>query len=155
MNQIYENYETCYTKGPYRQQLKEGGGEVHPCNFDCRGIVMTDSPLVCDRFRVGWCVNWGLMIVRGRGCVEFSICDLGGGGYVEVGVDWWVVEDDSLSIYPFSVAQRVSVLAVWVDDRSRVGSFLVEFPVSLDVGNFFLSVELCPKSAIYRVCDGR
>ena len=55
---------------------------------------------------------------------------------VEVGVDWWVVEDDSLSIYPFSVAQRVSVLAVWVDDRLRVESFLVESLVSLYVGNF-------------------
>ena len=36
---------------------------------------MTDSPLVRDRFGVGWCVSRGLMIVCGRGCVDFSICD--------------------------------------------------------------------------------
>ena len=41
---------------------------------------------------------------------------------------------------PFSVAQRVSVLAVCVDDRPRVESFLVDSLVSLCVEN--LSVEL-------------
>ena len=103
-------------------------------------VVVTDSPLVRGRFGVGWCVNWGLMIVRGRECVEFSICalgGLGGGGICRSGCRlmgcrrWFVVH------LPFSVTQRVSVLAVWVDDRSHVGSFLVEFPVSLYVGNFY------------------
>ena len=46
------------------------------------------------------------------------------------------VEKDSLSICPFPVTWRVLVLAVWVDDRLRVESFLVESLVSLYVGNF-------------------
>ena len=34
--------------------FKEGGLRSTSCNLDCRGSVVTNSPLVCGRFGVGW-----------------------------------------------------------------------------------------------------
>ena len=52
-----------------------------------------------------------------------------------------------------SVAQPVSVLAVCVDDRPLVESFLVDSLVSLCVGN--LSVELAQSRQLIVFCDIR
>ena len=37
--------------------FKEGGVRSTSCNLDCRGSVVTNSPLVRDRFGVGWRVK--------------------------------------------------------------------------------------------------
>ena len=63
---------------------------------------------------------------------------LGGLGGLGVGVGLMnCVRNTFIGLLPFPVTWPVSVLAVWVDNRSRVGSFLVEFPASLDVGNLY------------------
>ena len=56
---------------------------------------------------------------------------------------------------PFSVAQRVSVLAVCVDDRPRVESFLVDSLVSLCVGNLNVELAQCRQLIVFVTVDSK
>ena len=49
----------------------------------------------------------------------------------------------------------VSVMAVLVDTRSRLGSFLVDIPVSLGRGTFIECRTLPKVGSLSGTCDGR